>query len=134
MAVRRFKIKENPDNVPIFVDCFVDFCTKTLGTNLAAGGWAIVTAPRRRHLHGFHFSTAICESAAAQLQIPFYANAVTTENRNRIEPEFTLVIDPREVNILWVDDVISTGSTARACRELLQAAGHNVFVIVAIKN
>ena len=127
-------LKENPDNVQLFADCLVDYVLKTLGTNLAAGGWAIVTAPRRRHLHGLHFSTAICAAAAAQLQIPFYADAVTAKNRARIEPEFTLVIDPREANVVFFDDVISTGSTARACRELLQAAGHNTFVIAAIRN
>lgn len=128
------RLKEKPANVPLFSSCLVDFCTKTLGGNLVRGSWAIVTAPRRRHLHGFHFSTAICTAAATQLQIPFYADAVTTENRARIEPEFTLQLNPREVNVIFFDDVLTTGETARACRELLTAAGHNVFVIAGIRN
>lgn len=128
------RLKENPANVEIFAACLVDFLSKTLGTNLHAGGWAIVTAPRRRHRDGFHFSTAICQQAAAQLQVPFYANAFTTENRTRIEPEFTLQLNPRESNVIFFDDIISTGETARACRELLTAAGHNVFVVAGIRN
>ena len=44
----------------------------------------VKAAPRQRHLHGLHFSTAVCSAAAAQLQIPFYADAVTAKNRARI--------------------------------------------------
>ena len=127
-------LKENPNNVQMFADCLVDYVLKTLGNNLSAGNWGLVTAPRRRHKQDFHFSTTICETAAAKLHIPFYADAITAKDRNRIEPTFRLEQDPHEVNVLWFDDVISTGSTARACRELLQAAGHNTFVVAAIRN
>ena len=58
------EIKENFSNVKIFSDCLVDFVRRTLGGNLAAGSWCIVTTPRRRHKEGLHFATEICKAAA----------------------------------------------------------------------
>lgn len=126
-------IKTNPANVPLFADCLVDYLSKTLGENLAAGDWCLMTTPRRRH-KDFHFSTAICESAAKTLGLKFYADAVSARTRNRIEPEFTLEVDPREVNVILYDDVVSTGETMRTTRRLLLDAGHCVNCIVGIKN
>ncbi len=128
------KIKERQENAVTFADCLVDYVTKTLGSNLAAGGWAIVTAPRRRHRDGFHFSTAICESAAAQLQIPFYPDAITAKDRNRIEPDFSLEVNPREVNVIFFDDIYTTGQTLKFARQVLLDAGHVVLCIAGIKN
>ena len=128
------KIKENPDNAPLFADCLVDYVIKALGNNLAAGDWCMMTAPRRRHKTGFHFATEICRKAAADLAIPFYVDAVTAKDRNRLEPEFFLAKDPREKNVLVFDDLVTTGQTARAMRRLLLEAGHVVLILVGIKN
>ena len=128
------KIKENPANVQIFADCLVDYALKVLGNNLAAGGWCLMTAPRRRHKEGFHFATEICRAAAKDLAIPFYADAVIAKDRNRIEPVFTLEVDPRERNVLIFDDIITTGQTARTMRELLLEKGHVVLIAAGIKN
>ena len=127
-------IKTNPENVAPFADCLVDYVLKTLGNNLSAGNWGLVTAPRRRHKQDFHFSTTICETAAKTLGLKFYEDAVSAENRNRIQPEFKLVIDPREVNVILYDDIVSTGETLRTTRRLLLDAGHCVICIVGIKN
>ena len=126
-------IKTNPENVAPFADCLVDYVLKTLGSNLAAGGWCMMTTPRRRHKN-FHFSTTICATAAKALSMTFYEDAVTAKNRNRIEPEFELAIDPPERNVLLVDDIISTGETIRTTRRLLLDAGHTVLAIAAIRN
>ena len=126
-------LKENPNNVQMFADCLVDYVLKTLGSNLAAGGWCMMTTPRRRHKN-FHFSTMLCATAAKALSMTFYEDAVTAKNRNRIEPEFELAIDPPERNVLLVDDIISTGETIRTTRRLLLDAGHTVLAIAAIRN
>ena len=127
-------LKENPDNVQMFADCLIDYLLKTLGSNLAAGGWCLLTAPRRRHKEGFHFATEICKAASTALAIPFYENAVSARTRDRIEPEFTLEVNPTEKNVLIFDDIITTGQTARTMRQLLLETGHTVLVIVGIKN
>ena len=128
------EIKENPANVPIFADCLVDFIWHSLGKNISAGSWCIVTTPRRRHKEGLHFATEICKAAADILHLPFYDEVFTAETRNRINPEFHLVKLPAERNVILFDDIISTGETIRTCRQLLLDAGRVTFSTVGIKN
>ena len=128
------EIKEDPRNVRLFADSLCDYLQQTLGNNLSSGGWCLCTTPRRRHKEGFHFSTEICRDAAAQLSVPFYEDAVTARNRDRIDPEFTMEKDPAEKNVILYDDILTTGSTVRETRRLLLEAGHTVIVIAAIRN
>ena len=128
------KIKQNPDNAALFADNLCDYLVRALGTNLARAPWCICTTPRRRHKDGFHFSTAICQSAAEKLSLPFYADAFTAKNRGRIDPEFEMVTNPNETNVILYDDIITTGETLRATRKLLVDAGHVVLLLVGIKN
>lgn len=127
-------IKEKAENVPIFADVLCDFLYKTLGKNLSLGNWGLMTAPRRRHKDGFHFSTEICKAATRTMNLPFFEDAVTAQTRNRINPDFTLNHNPREVNVILFDDIVSTGETLRTMRQLLIEAGHVVLPIAAIKN
>ena len=128
------EIKEDPRNVRLFADSLCDYLAQTMGGNLAGGGWCLCTTPRRRHKEGLHFSTEICRDAADQLSVPFYEDAVTAKNRDRIDPEFTLEKDPAEKNVILYDDILTTGSTVRETRRLLLEAGHTVIVIAAIRN
>ena len=128
------EIKEDPRNVRLFADSLCDYLDQTMGGNLAGGGWCLCTTPRRRHKEGFHFSTEICRDAAVQLSVPFYEDAVTARNRDRIDPEFTMEKDPAEKNVILYDDILTTGSTVRETRRLLLEAGHTVIVIAAIRN
>lgn len=127
------EIKENPSNVPLFADNLCDYIDQTLGGNLSGGDWCLVTTPRRRH-KDFHFSTAICQAAAAILNLPFYVDAFTAEDRNRIEPTFHMAIEPAEKNVILYDDVVTTGSTIRAVRQLLLDSGHVTLIVIGIKN
>lgn len=127
-------IKTDRSLVRPFADCLCDFLERSVGTNLASGGWCICTTPRRRHKDGFHFSTAVCETAAGDLGIRFYPDAVTASNRGRIDTDFTLAADPSEPNIILYDDVLSTGITMRDTRLLFTEAGHNVLPVAAIRN
>lgn len=128
------EIKENPANIPIFADCLIDFIWLSLGKNLTAGNWCIVTTPRRRHKEGLHFATEICRTAADILHLPFYEEIFTAKDRNRINPEFHLVKLPSEQNCILFDDIISTGETIRTCRQLLLDAGYIAFAVVGIRN
>ena len=128
------EIKENPANVPIFTDCLVDFIWHSLGNNLKAGSWCILTTPRRRHKEGLHFATEICKAAADALRLPFYEEVFTAKDRNRINPEFEMVKTFEQHNVILFDDIISTGETIRTCRQLLLDAGHVVFVVAGIRN
>lgn len=128
------EIKEKESNAGLFADNLCDYLICLAGDNLTKGGWCICTAPRRRHKDGFHFSTEICRLAAQKLNVPFYEDAFTAENRNRIEPEFHMVKNPKETNVILYDDIVTTGETLRAVRRLLLEAGHVVLLAVGIHN
>lgn len=127
------KIKENPNNVPLFADNLVDFLEHVLGSNLSKGDWCLCTTPRRRHRE-FHFSTEICKAAAKTLNLPFYEDAFSAKNRNRIKPEFIMEKNPKENNVIVYDDVVTTCETIRTVRQLLIDAGHIPFLVVGIRN
>lgn len=128
------EIKEDKNNVPLFGDNLCDYLARTLGRNISAGGWCILTPPRRRHKSGFHFATEICKYAADILTLPFYEGAFIADNRNRIIPDFKMITNPAETNIILYDDIITTGQTVKTTRQMLVDAGHVTLCIVGIKN
>lgn len=128
------QIKEQESNVKLFADNLCDYLMCIAGNNLPKGNWCIVTTPRRRHKEGFHFSTEICRQAAENLDLPFYQDAFISENRDRINPDFRLIQNPAETNVILYDDIISTGVTLKTCRQLLLDEGHVVLLCVGIEN
>ena len=125
---------KNKGNTWMFADTALEFIRSTLGENLGNGDWCIVTTPRRRHGNGFHFATAICQIMADALQIPFYKDAVTCINHNRVNPIFELKINPKQKNVILYDDILTTGCTLKATRDLLIEAGYTVVNLVSIDN
>lgn len=128
------EIKEDPASVAPFASNLADHVRRSLGAAVAGGDWCLATTPRRRHREGMHFASAVCALAAERLGIPFRADALTARNRHRIGPEFSLASEVPERNVVLYDDVLTTGSTLAAARELLVGAGHVVVPVVAIRN
>lgn len=54
------------------------------------------------------------------------------KNRHRINPELRILKQLDEKNVVIYDDILTTGSTVQAMRELLE--GKNVIVIIGINN
>lgn len=122
------------ENVSLFAGTAVEYTRGFLGNNFCECGWGIVTTPRRRHGKGFHFATAICEAISIDLRIPFYKDAVICHNRNRIHPVFEVQTWPKEKNLILYDDIITTGCTMSATRELLIDGGYTVMTLISIDN
>ena len=120
--------------VHFFAQTAIDFVRRALGDNLSESGWCLMTTPRRRHGTGFHFATAVCKEIAEELQIPFYQDAITCRNRTRIDPDFEVNEYPKEKNVLMYDDIITTGSTLSASRDILISAGYTVWSLISIDN
>ena len=129
------EIKENPRNAELFADNLCDYLTQATGGGvLLKGDWCILTTPRRRHKDGFHFATEICRLAAKSLGLPFYQDAFSAENHSRINPEFRMLKNPKQVNVILYDDIITTGVTIKTVRQMLLDEGHVVLLLVGIKN
>lgn len=125
---------KKPEFVDLFQENLIVYIEETFGTNLANGGWCLITTPRRRHSEDFHFATAICRGAGRRLIIPFYEDVITTTNHDRVHPHFNQEYEFPEKNVILYDDIITTGSTMQATREILDNIGCNVFEIAAIGN
>lgn len=124
---------KTPENVWMFARTALEFVEGTLGPYLKGSGWGIMTTPRRRH-KDFHFATKICEQLSNDLQIPFYPDAVVTDNTTRLDPRFRLATNPHERNILLYDDIITTGCTLKATRDLLIEQNYVVWPLISIDN
>jgi pyrimidine operon attenuation protein/uracil phosphoribosyltransferase len=113
--------------IPIFTQEFVTHIKGILSGNL--NGWAILTTPKRQE---FHFMTEVCKEISDELDLPFYENALIAQNKSRFEPKFKIDAKIKEKNIILLDDIITTGKTIQASRELLK--DKNVICLIAIKN
>ena len=123
-----------PENVEMFAETAVDFLRMELGGNFSEGDWCLMTTPRRRHAEGFHFATAICERISEELRIPFYKDAVSCLNNNRINPTFEIQVWPEQKNVILYDDILTTGNTVTVTREELCRSGYTVFTLISIDN
>lgn len=124
------------ENVTFIASTAADVILSILGPNIQDNpDWALITTPRRRHKSGFHFATEVCYEIANRLTIPFYNDAVRSENNERMNPIFNMTLDHiPEHNIIIYDDILTTGYTLQATKELLTDMGHVVFPIISIDN
>ena len=96
-------------------------------------GWCIVTTPRRRHFEGFNLSEFVSGIISEKKNIPFYKGAVQCITKDRLNPEFHLLREIPERKVIIFDDIITTGMTLKATRDLLLDKDQ-VLCIVGIHN
>ncbi len=100
---------------------------------LKLDGWCIVTTPRRRHYEGFNLSEFVSGRISEKKNIPFYKGAVQCITKDRLNPEFHLLREIPERKVIIFDDIITTGMTLKATRDLLLDK-EQVLCIVGIHN
>lgn len=93
--------------------------------------WCIITTAKRRHKQK-NFAEMVSVELSALLGIPFHADVIESHGRDRINPDFRLVKEVQERNILLYDDILTTGSTLRHTVSLFP--DRNVLCIVGIDN
>lgn len=114
-----FEIKENFDNVPTFAQAGQKLIHQMGIFDL--DGYAIVAAPKRRHKDR-NFADCVCEELSKQLSVPYHANIFTALNSDRIHPKFSM--QPiKEKNVIFYDDILTTGSTMLCCYRMLKEGG-----------
>lgn len=74
----------------------------------------------------------MCKRIEELTGLHYIPDVAEAKNRHRIDPELKLVKQVDEKNVIIYDDILTTGSTVGALRNLLE--GKNVIVIIGINN
>lgn len=127
------EIKEDDNMIPRFANEVSDAVIKVIGSNLHNGDWALITAPRRRHIER-NFATLVCLRMADILNIPFYEDILHCKSKHRVGAVFTLSEIPKECNIVVFDDIVTTGSTLGSIKEAFKDLGKNLVFFAGINN
>lgn len=126
-------IKSDDSMIPFFASAMVKVIHETLGGSLDPSSWAVVTTPMRRHRER-NFASLIAESVATQLSVPFYFDCAHCHSKHRVGAVFSPNNIPREPNVIVFDDFVTTGSTLKSMRELLQSHGKICLFFCGINN
>lgn len=127
------EIKADDAVIPKVAEATAALLADVLGNNLAAGGWAVITTPKRRHLQR-NFASLVADRIASLLGIPFYEDAALCHSKHRVNATFTMNLCPSEHNIIVFDDFVTTGQTMLSMKRLFQPTGKNLVFIVAVNN
>lgn len=127
-------IKNDPEMIEKFAGGMNILIRQILGHSLDAGGWCIVTSPKRRHKVR-NFASLISARLSELLRIPFYEDLAECHSRHRVGALFTLGKEPpKEKNIIVFDDFVTTGATMISMKNLLQPLGYNLIFFTGINN
>lgn len=127
------EIKADDAMIPKVAEATAALLADVLGNNLAAGGWAVITTPKRRHLQR-NFASLVADRIASLLGIPFYEDAALCHSKHRVNATFTMNVCPSEQNIIVFDDFVTTGQTMLSMKRLFQPTGKNIVFVAAINN
>lgn len=127
------EIKADDAMIPKVAGATAALLSDVLGYNLAAGGWAVITTPKRRHRQR-NFASLVAADLARQLAIPFYEDVALCRSKQRVNATFEMNVCPAEQNIIVFDDFVTTGQTMLAMKRLFQPTGKNLVFIAAINN
>lgn len=127
------EIKADKDMISFFADHITPFIADTVGHNLAAGGFVLVTPPPRRHLQG-DFAHSVGRRIADALGIAFAPGTFRIKARNRINAVFDVADMPTQPNVILFDDILTTGSTMQACMRAFQPFNKNIIYFAGISN
>ena len=127
------EIKADDTMIPKVAEATVALLADVLGNNLAAGGWAVITTPKRRHLQR-NFASLVADRIASILGISFYEDVALCRSKQRVNATFTINLCPSEQNIIVFDDFVTTGQTMLSMKRLFEPTGKNLVFIAAINN
>ena len=127
------EIKADDALIPKVAEATAALLADVLGHNLAAGGWSVITTPKRRHLQR-NFASLVADRIASLLGIPFYEDVALCRSKQRVNATFTINLCPSEQNIIVFDDFVTTGQTMLSMKRLFQPTGKNLVFIAAINN
>ena len=117
------EIKSDEKEITHFATAISDLIKEVIGQYLGSGNWCIITTPKRRHKER-NFATLVAEEIGRNLGIPFYDDCAV----------FDLLISPPENNVILFDDFVTTGSTMKAMKAVLEGQKKNIMMFTGINN
>lgn len=127
------EIKADENEIQHFAEAVSDLIKGVIGIHLSEGDWCIVTTPKRRHKER-NFATLVAMKIGQILNIPFYEDVAACKSRHRVNAEFELLFSPPEKNVILFDDFVTTGSTLKAMKTVLESVEMNVLSFTGINN
>lgn len=116
--------------VLLFAEAACAVIEKVIGLH-SIGSWAITTTPMRRH-KDWNFAEECIKAISSKLCIKCYSRYAVAQDGDRLHPVFYTNGEIEEDNVILYDDIITTGSTVRAMRNVL--SNKNVLVVTGIDN
>lgn len=122
------ELKHKPEFAEYVIAKMVDYINTVFGNK---SDICIVYAPKRRTTTG-NVAEKIAEGVAERTGIKVYRDAFVSHNRNRYYPDFELVTDIPEKEIILLDDILTSGATVINCVKLLEQK--NIHVLIGLTN
>lgn len=127
-------LKSDRGMVSFFAAAVVPLICEVLGCYLDPSQFAIVCAPRRRHLD-WNFAHAVAQEIAESIGIPFFPDSCTAKSRQRVNVEFEPANVPPQRNLIVYDDIVTTGQTLSSMQRLFSnRLGKNCIFFANINN
>lgn len=126
-------IKADDSMIGFFAENTADIIRAFLGSRLLRSQFAVVTTPPRRHKER-NFGELTAKRIADILDIDFYSECATAQNRQRVEAVFLPGNIPDQKNVIVFDDIVTTGSTLAAMKAVLEKEERNAIFFAGINN
>lgn len=128
------ELKADHDMIPAFCSAIVPVMQGVLGSSLNPDDFAVICAPRRRHLD-WNFGHASAAAVAGALGLPFYADSCTARSKMRVGAIFDPANVPPQRNLIVYDDIVTTGQTLVSMQNLFaDKLGKNCIFFANINN
>ena len=127
------EIKSDEKEITHFATAISDLIKEVIGQYLGSGNWCIITTPKRRHKER-NFATLVAEEIGRNLGIPFYEDVASCKSKHRVNAVFDLLFSPPENNVILFDDFVTTGSTMKAMKAVLEGQKKNIMMFTGINN
>lgn len=124
------ELKADHDMVNVFADAIVPVIKGIIGQSLDPDHFAVICAPRRRHLD-WNFGHESAAAVAKALDLHFYPDSCTARSKMRVGAVFDPANVPPQKNLIVYDDVVTTGQTLSAMQNLFQGQFHKNCIFFA---
>lgn len=128
------ELKADHDMVSVFSSAIVPVIQGIIGTFLDPSDYAVICAPRRRHLD-WNFGHASAKAVADAIGLQFFADSCTARSKMRVGAVFDPVNVPPQKNLIIYDDIVTTGQTLVSMHNLFSGKlGKNCIFFANINN